>query len=1415
MHRAIQNLLCFSSLLLSLPGTLPAADVEEDEDYPPGLLARYQTGDLQVERVDPDVQFAWGAGSPDARLPPGPFTAHWSGKLLVRSEGTYRLHLYLQGEARVLLNGKAAVFGSSEKPGWVVGAPLPLEFGELPIEITFRNTQPEAVVKLYWSQENFPLEPIPPQLLFRDAPAPELARLERGRELYFALRCNRCHPRPDEPSADSAPALTDAAFQPGWLVDWLTKPAAQPAHSRMPAFGFSQGEAASIAAYLHSTAPAKAVEAIPDKPGENALQRGRVLVRSVGCLACHTFDKLGSTALSAGGDLTNVHRKRSASWIETWLADQELAQSPDRRMPAVQLSATERRDIADFLASDSTGKAAAPGNALARANDPQQTAAGGRLIAAARCAACHRIPNITFEPGQLPVKPLSNVDGSTGCFQKTPDAERRRPAYNLDDDERAALVAYLKSTPPRRDGGSAFEQGRVLLRQKNCLACHERDGGRGISSVAGKAAITDPDLHGLSEAMIPPDLTAVGDKLQDEPLSVAASGRQRDRRLPWLRVRMPVFEHTEAERQALQSYLVGHDRIPAHAGDAAIATADVPKLAPAGVKLLGPQGFSCVACHRVAAFEPRNVALGTRGSDLYRIGERMRPEFFRRWTRSPLRIMPGIEMPSYEKPVAGVLDAHLGPQLDALWVALNQKTAPVVDVPSIEQVWLVQPGEPARIIRDVFRLQPALSAKPEPAAKPEFVHRAFAAGFGNGVNVLFDLESMSLRQWWTGDFARQRTAGKSWFWEPSGPVLLGAARGFPDLVLRRKQRNDAVLIPRREGTTFGHLTAYRAHADGVELQYKLTFDVPEKPVTLQIRERFAPLTSNATPAGGSGWSRAISASGLPEGYQLCCLISSPIVSDGPAASVSTAEPGAQASAWTPVTLPESAPGGGTAVPASLLDLRTDETSAVIAYRVGAVAIRTPSLATAPSAPSTIRPPVEPVTTVPGYEGQRLPLPRSIMPTALTWTKSGALAFCSLKGEVYIARDSDGDGLEDKLELYDEGLAAPYGIIADGDDLLVAHKPELLRLRDTDGDGRADVRQVLAEGWGYNDNYHDWTFGIVRDSKGNLYVGLGSDYAQPGRPRESSRWRGKVLRIDPAGKITPMGHAFRYPTGLAITPDDQIFVSDNQGVGNTFNEINHLVEGGRYGVPSLYEEPYDGPILNPAIQVPHPWTRSVNGLFFLPASLPGQQKPGANRFGPFAGQGIGCEYDSRFLMRFSLQRIGATYQGAAYPFSLPPEKNATGGFLGTLCGGVSPSGDIYIGSIHDSGWLGGLNVGDLVRLRPQGKLPPGIRELQAQPDGFVIHFTDRVDVAAASRPDQYSISGYTRVWAGAYATPDSGRHKVEVKTAHVSADGLSVQLTVDRLQENYVYDVTCGRIGTDPNTLLWPATGHYTMNRIPK
>jgi hypothetical protein len=347
-----------------------------------------------------------------------------------------------------------------------------------------------------------------------------------------------------------------------------------------------------------------------------------------------------------------------------------------------------------------------------------------------------------------------------------------------------------------------------------------------------------------------------------------------------------------------------------------------------------------------------------------------------------------------------------------------------------------------------------------------------------------------------------------------------------------------------------------------------------------------------------------------------------------------------------------------------------------------------------------------------------------------------------------------------------------------------------------------------------DDYHDWTCGLVRDAEGNLFTTLGSDYAQKDRPKEKSRWRGDLLKIDPAGNVEPIARGLRFPTGIAMTGNRHIFITDQQGVQNTFNELNWFwptrkpYPDVRFGVPSLHEPEKDAPATPPAVQIPHPWTRSVNGITVIPKALADRTHP------KLFDQLPGCEYDTRFLVRFSHQLVDGVMQGAVYPFCKPSLPGDVNGFLGPMSIAVSPDGDLYVGSIHDSGWQGGLNTGDIVKLTPSGEWPNGLAEIRATPAGFDLEFFHPVDKTRAEDASRYQISGYTRVWEGSYATPDSGRHNAEIQSAQLSGDGRTVSLTLYGLKPGHVYDVVVGEIVKKGEPALWPGIGHYTLHRLP-
>ncbi|MCA9024970.1 MAG: c-type cytochrome [Planctomycetaceae bacterium] len=1351
------------------PSRVSFGQFDEDGDLIPGLLGTYVAGDNSVEQIDVTLSHSWGEAAPDERLPEGPFSVTWQSQLLQREEVEYRFHAYLQGEVEVQVDGETVLIGSSDEPGWISGDPIELSFGLLEFEVTFEKTQPSAEVHLFWSSDAFPLEPIPPHLLFRDQGRPDLATWERGRELYAAHRCNRCHRRDDEPLSPAAPSLEHVAIgvDHTWLVDKLLNRLPSAAHARMPSFGFSEEEAQAVVAYLEShTVPVELSPISDIDAGKKGPPDGDLLLKSVGCLACHTVGDVGQQNTFSGGDLTHIGDKRSAEWLYRWLSDPSSL-NVDHRMPVVKLTDLERAEIAKTLASWKRETNGAKTSDTSSEPDESLVTRGRQLVEQSRCTACHRLPG--NDPGVTSVPPLKlrQFNWDQSCLSGA-KRELGRPVYENVDVQ--ALQAYVESRLDALSPPSQWAKGRAVLERRNCLACHERDLGTGIVPIAGTLERTDERFRGQSQSLIPPSLTAVGDKLLDKALAVAVRGEQKSPRLPWLQVRMPRFSHTEEDQRLLLSYLVEHDRIPAGAPEslpgseiAGDQTTDAQQTLLTGHALAGAGAFNCVACHKFGDYEPRNVALGTKGCDLLMIGDRMRSEFFHRWTRAPLRVVPGMEMPNFNKPVAGVLDSDVDRQISAVWRAINDPrfTAPT-NPTQVEQLLIVEPDMPPQIIRDVFTVSPQNGGG--------YVARSFAIGFGNGHSLLFDIDRFAVRGWTLGDFARQRTEGKSWYWDLAGVDVMTGFNADNDLVLLNNETEEET-PPILNGARVAKLLRYQQDGERVTLQQTMSFTIDDNSQDVSITQEFS--TFSDDDGTGSGVLRRVTASPIPEGYDLVL----------------------RSSAETPQL-------AGAAI--TTKDARRNGQELVLEQVFVCSAQR-------PLTPPKPRPELPRndalVTTLPGMTGQRLKLPASIMPTSIALTDDDRLVFTSLKGHVYEAVETDGDGLRDSLRTLEQGLPAPFGVLPHDGGILVVDKAELLWLSLTEGDQSAVEREIWADGWGFSDNYHDWVTGPVRDAAGNLYLALGSDYQQPERSEETSRWRGKVLRIDHDRRIEPFAHELRFPQGIAIDGQDRLFVSDQQGVANTFNEINYIVQGRHYGVKSLHEEVSDATETRAAVQVPHPWTRSVNGIFFLPQSIAGP-------LAPFGGHGIGCEYNGKRLIRFSVQEVNGELQGACYDFSRPTWENEELTFLGPICGLATSDGTLYVGSIFDSGWLGGPNTGEIVKLTPdESAIPNCIRELRATATGLEIEFLQPVDATRALDPENYVLSGYTRVWQGAYATPDSGRYTPEVTDIELAPDGRTVTLTIPDRRLQYVYEVNCGHL-VDEGHDFFPATGYYTMNQIP-
>jgi hypothetical protein len=236
--------------------------------------------------------------------------------------------------------------------------------------------------------------------------------------------------------------------------------------------------------------------------------------------------------------------------------------------------------------------------------------------------------------------------------------------------------------------------------------------------------------------------------------------------------------------------------------------------------------------------------------------------------------------------------------------------------------------------------------------------------------------------------------------------------------------------------------------------------------------------------------------------------------------------------------------------------------------------------------------------------------------------------------------------------------------------------------------------------------------------------------------------------------------------------------------------------------------FDPPSRSAAIEIPHPWTRSVNGICFLETSEKLYREAPIPWFAPFEGHLIGCEYDTRRLVRMSLEREDGHWQGAIYPFSRQPiADEAT--FEGPLVCALAPDGDLYVGNIRDSGWGAGSNTGSIVRLRKSGALPPGIGTVRLTNKGFSIDFTDVVDRGRATDPTNYTISSFRRARTPAYGGEDQDRRVHSVR-AKMSRDPRRVFLELDEMREGYVYEFHVRNL-TDKEE-FFPAEAYYTLGK---
>src|SRR5262245_8156433 len=278
------------------------------------------------------------------------------------------------------------------------------------------------------------------------------------------------------------------------------------------------------------------------------------------------------------------------------------------------------------------------------------------------------------------------------------------------------------------------------------------------------------------------------------------------------------------------------------------------------------------------------------------------------------------------------------------------------------------------------------------------------------------------------------------------------------------------------------------------------------------------------------------------------------------------------------------------------------------------------------------PPVQ--MLIPGFTVRELPVDLPNI-NNVRYGPKGLFAL-GYNGNIYLLTDSDGDGLEDKVELWYENkgsLISPIGMAVTpegfkhGQGVIVAAKGKVLLIVDSKGTGKGDKEIIVADNWEpYPPEMQTHgvdALGVAIDKEGAVYFGLGcKSYVngylldKDGKSHyDLKSERGTILKVSPDFKkreIVCTG--IRFPVGLAFNSEGDLFCTDQEGAtwlpnGNPFDELLHIQPGRHYGFPPRHPKHLPNVIDEPSTFDYSPQHQSTCGFAFNgPLKSPRKVRP---------------------------------------------------------------------------------------------------------------------------------------------------------------------------------------------------------------
>jgi putative heme-binding domain-containing protein len=326
--------------------------------------------------------------------------------------------------------------------------------------------------------------------------------------------------------------------------------------------------------------------------------------------------------------------------------------------------------------------------------------------------------------------------------------------------------------------------------------------------------------------------------------------------------------------------------------------------------------------------------------------------------------------------------------------------------------------------------------------------------------------------------------------------------------------------------------------------------------------------------------------------------------------------------------------------------------------------------------------------VPGFTVRELPVKLSNL-NNVEYAPDGRLFAGGYDGRFHLLRDTDGDGLEDKVDTFgsESGENYPLGLVVKDGSPYAVLTDEVVRYRDTNGDGVPDRRETMIKGFDDPELVQapylvhrrvDSSLALAIGPDDALYVTMGSSAPANAywtdkagvKHYSTEKRRGCLLRIGKDGQVEQLATGLRYIMSLQWNRHGDLFGADQEGAtwvpnGNPFDELLHLQPGRHYGFPPYHPRWLTNVVDEPSVWDYAPQHQSTCGFRFNGPS------PGRGRFGPafWADNAIVTGEARGKLWRTALAKTAAGYVARTELF-------AQLGMLAVDCA-ISPQGDLVI------------------------------------------------------------------------------------------------------------------------------------------